>query len=83
MKIRLIKETMCAHDWHEVTNHPRPWYKSKPILPEGTVLDVKNQWSNFYGSYYKCSVPSGVDVSGCTVDYEYDIPVENAIVIST
>lgn len=44
MKIRLIKETMCAHDVHEMTNYPRAWFNPKPALPEGTELVVDKEW---------------------------------------
>lgn len=68
MVIELTKDTMCAHDEHEISNYPRPWFKAKPKLPKGTMLEVKKVWSNFYGTYYRCETPDG----------EYDIPVENA-----
>ena len=71
-QIELTKDTMCAHDQHEIKNYPRPWYKPKPELPKGTVLKVKETWSNFYGTYHRCVTPDG----------EYDIPVENAIEIT-
>lgn len=67
-QIELTQDTMCAHDQHEIKNYPRPWYKAKPELPKGTVLTVKETWSNFYGTYHRCVTPDG----------EYDIPVENA-----
>lgn len=67
-QIKLLKETMCAYDQHEITHYPRHWYKPKPMLPKGTVLKVKKEWTNFYGSYYRCTTPDG----------DYDIPVENA-----
>lgn len=66
--IELTKDTMCAHDKHELVNYPRSWFKAKPTLPAGTVLEVKEEWSNFYGTYYRCE----------TADGEYDIPIENA-----
>lgn len=66
--IQLTQDTMCAHDKHEMTKYPRPWFKAKPTLPIGTVLKVKEVWTNFYGSYYRCE----------TTDGEYDIPIENA-----
>ena len=34
MKIRLTENAMCAHDLHELTNYPRPWFKAKPMLPK-------------------------------------------------
>lgn len=67
-QIELTQDTMCAHDEHEIKNYPRPWYEPKPKLPKGTVLTVKETWSNFYGTYHRCVTPDG----------EYDIPVENA-----
>lgn len=66
--IELTKDTMCAHDKHELVNYPCSWFKAKPTLPAGTVLEVKEEWSNFYGTYYRCE----------TADGEYDIPIENA-----
>lgn len=67
-QIELTEDTMCAHDQHEIKNYPRPWFKPKPMLPKGTVLTVKETWSNFFGTYHRCVTPDG----------EYDIPVENA-----
>lgn len=69
--IELIKDTMCAHDLHEIKKYPRPWFKPKPKLPKGTRLVVEEEWVNFYGAYYRCSHENG----------EYDIPKENAKVI--
>lgn len=59
MKIRLTENAMCAHDLHELTKYPRPWFKAKPTLPKGTVLTVKEQWANFFGSYYRCEHENG------------------------
>ena len=67
MGIKLKRDTMCAHDEHEMTKYPRPWFKAKPMLPAGTVLNVGKEWSNFYGCYYRCG--------------EYDIPVDAAVVV--
>lgn len=71
MTIELTEETMCAHDEHEIRNYPRPWFQAKPALPKGTRLEVKEQWQNFYGSYYRCETSDGL----------YDIPLEKATVI--
>lgn len=71
--IQLTKDTMCAHDKHELTNYPRSWFKAKPTLHVGTVLEVKEVWTNFYGSYYRCDTTAGI----------YDIPIENAQDITT
>ena len=67
MEIKLKRDTMCAHDEHEMTKYPRPGFKAKPMLPVGTVLNVDEEWSNFYGCYYRCG--------------EYDIPVDAAMVV--
>lgn len=66
--IQLTEDTMCAHDRHELTHYPRPWFKAKPTLHTGAVLEVKEIFTNFYGQYYRCETKDGV----------YDIPVENA-----
>lgn len=71
--IELTEDTMCAHDKHEMTNYPRPWFHAKPKLKKGTRLTVKEEWANFYGSYYRCDHENG----------EYDIPKDKAKVINT
>jgi hypothetical protein len=68
MQIRLLKDTQCAGDLHEMTKYPRPWFKAKPTLPKDTVLTVSKRWTNFYGSYYRCEHENGT----------YDIPVDSA-----
>jgi len=70
--IQLTEDTVCAHDEHELTKYPRKWFKAKPTLHTGTVLEVKEVWTNFYGSYYRCETSDGV----------YDIPIEKAKDIS-
>lgn len=71
MVIELTKDTMCAHDEHEITKYPRPWFHAKPMLKAGTRLKVEERWSNFYGTYYRCETEDGL----------YDIPVDNAIIV--
>lgn len=44
MKIKIIKPTKCAQDVHETTEYPRPWFKPKPELPAGTILEVDEVW---------------------------------------
>lgn len=75
MKIKLTKNTDCAYDIHEITKYPRDWYKKKPILIKGEILEVKEEWRNFYGEYYRCYNPKPENY---TSSY-YDIPTENAI----
>lgn len=72
MTVELTEDTRCAHDLHEMMNYPRPWFKAKPVLPKGTRLEVETEWSNFYGTYYRCRHENG----------EYDIPVAKAKVIN-
>ncbi len=66
-----MEEYIRNYITEKIKNYPRPWYKPKPELPKGTVLTVKETWSNFYGTYHRCVTPDG----------EYDIPVENAEVV--
>ena len=68
MRIILIDDTICAGDKHEMINYPREGFKPKPVLPKGTILEVKEEWQNFYGTYYRCSHENGT----------YDIPKRNA-----
>ena len=42
MKIKINKPTKCAQDVHETTEYPRPWFKPKPELPAGTILEVSD-----------------------------------------
>ena len=72
MTIKLTEDTMCAHDLHELTRYPRPGFRAKPALPKGTRLKVKEEWMNFYGSYYRCMHENG----------EYDIPVGKVLVVN-
>ena len=69
MKIKLIVNTDCAH---QKTKYPRDWYKKKPTIKAGEILE---EWGNFYGLYYKCYNPKPGDY---TSPY-YDIPIENYI----
>ena len=68
MRIILTEDTLCAGDKHEMINYPRDGFKPKPALPKGTILEVKEEWQNLYGTYYRCSHENG----------NYDIPKRNA-----
>lgn len=48
MRIKLKRDTRCAHDVHEMTLYPREGFTPKPILPAGTVLKVDKEWKNLY-----------------------------------
>lgn len=67
MRIKLKRDTRCAHDVHEMTLYPREGFTPKPILPAGTVLKVDKEWKNLYGIYYRCG--------------NYDIPADAAVII--
>lgn len=79
MKIRLLVNTLCAHDQYEMTKYPRPYYVPKPELPKGKVLDVSDTWSNFYGTYYRCPLPD--DVDGVYSAPAYDIDINKAEIL--
>ena len=76
-KIRLNKNTKCSQDIHETTNHPRPWYKEKPELSKGTILEVEKEFGNFYGLYYRCKLPENLNSEDYTIPW-YDIKLEDA-----
>ena len=76
-KIRLNKNTKCSQDIHETTNYPRPWYKEKPELSQGTILEVEKEFGNFYGLYYKCKLPENLNSEDYTIPW-YDIKLEDA-----
>lgn len=77
MKIKIIKPTKCAQDVHETTKYPRPWFKPKPELPAGTILEVSDVWLNFSGQYYRCQLPEETKDKGYSLPW-YDIPIDNA-----
>jgi len=77
MKIKIIKPKKCAQDVHETTEYPRPWFKPKPELPAGTILEVSDVWLNFNGQYYRCQLPEEMKDKGYSLPW-YDIPIENA-----
>lgn len=79
MKIKLLVNTLCSHDTYEMTKYPRPWYVPKPELKEGTELDVSETWGNFYGTYYRCPLPDGMD--GVYSAPAYDIDINKAEII--
>lgn len=68
MRIILIDDTICAGDKHEMINYPRDGFKPKPALRRGTILEVKEEFRNLYGDYYRCVHENGT----------YDIPKRNA-----
>lgn len=79
MKVKLLVNTFCSHDQYEMTKYPRSSYVPKPELPKGTVLEVAKTWSNYYGTYYRCPLPEGMD--GVYSSPEYDIDINKAEII--
>lgn len=79
MNIRLKYVGVCANDQHEMTLHPRQGYKPKPCLRIGTILRVKEEWANYYGSYYRCYPPEGME-GHYTRSEHYDIPTSIAVI---
>lgn len=76
-KIKLLKPSRCAHDEYELLNYPRKWFVAKPELPVGTELSVISTFANFYGSYYRCAMPEGME-DKYSIGY-YDIPASKAM----
>lgn len=79
-RIRLTVVSFCFHDMYEITKHPRSWFKCKPELQAGTELRVRSITRNFYGTFYCCDIPEGVELEKGFIP-TYDIPLGNAEVI--
>lgn len=79
-QIRLKVVSFCFRDMYEMTKHPRAWFVCKPELQIGTELKVKSITHNFYGTFYTCEVPDGIQIDKRCIP-TYDIPVNNAEVI--
>ncbi len=53
MKTYKVKiDCFCEGYLHEVTNYPREGLKIKSLFKDD-VVELKEQWSNFYGSYFR------------------------------
>ncbi len=53
MKTYKVKiDCFCEGYLHEATNYPREGLKIKALLKDD-VVEFKEQWSNFYGSYFR------------------------------
>lgn len=55
MKIEIKKNCLCAHYMHEMLRYPREGLVSKEFKV-GEQFDVIEDWSNFYGTYYRVKV---------------------------
>ena len=62
-KIEITNDCFCEHYLHESINYPRPGLIEQKFK-KGEVLEVIEEWSNFYGSYYRCKTEVGhADIS--------------------
>lgn len=53
MKTYKVKtDCFCEGYLHEVTNYPREGLKIKALFKDD-IVEFKEQWSNFYGSYFR------------------------------
>jgi hypothetical protein len=74
MKIKITKDCLCEHYLHEAKNYPREGLIKKEFSV-GQEFEVKTQFGNFYGSYFRIF---------CEVNGEptfADIAVHNAEII--
>jgi hypothetical protein len=55
MKIEVINDCFCEHYLHEATKYPRPGLVEKRF-EKGEKHDVVDEWTNFYGSYFRVEV---------------------------
>jgi hypothetical protein len=63
MQVEITNDCFCEHYLHEATNYPRPGLVEQKFQ-KGDVLDVIEEWQNFYGSYYRCKTEVGTaDIS--------------------
>jgi len=58
MKIKITTDCCCEHDLHEMARYPRKGLTVQEFKA-GDVLEVKNEWSNCVGAYYRCETPKG------------------------
>ena len=58
VKIKITAACCCEHDLHEITNYPRQGLTLQQFKA-GDELEVKNEWTNCYGSYYRCQTAKG------------------------
>lgn len=52
MKIKIIRDCLCEHYLHEINNYPREGLIKKEFS-KGELFEVKTEFNNFYGSYYR------------------------------
>lgn len=66
-QIVITQDCECEHDKHEITKYPRPGLTVQSFKV-GEKFELINEWSNFYGDYYRVRTEKG----------HADISVENA-----
>lgn len=49
-KMIVLNDCTCQHDEHEMFRHFREGLRIKS-LKKGDIVEVVNNWSNFYGNY--------------------------------
>lgn len=72
MRIEVKEECLCAYYMHEILNYPRKGLIKK-VFKVGEQFDVVEDWSNFYGTYYRVKVDGNIhDIEKCNctiIDY--------------
>ena len=58
LKIKITRHCNCEHDNNEIFKYPRKGLTAQ-VFEVGEELEVKNEWSNCYGHYYRCTTPKG------------------------
>ena len=69
MIIEVKKDCLCEHYLHELLNYYRLGLVEKKFK-QGEQFEVIEDWSNFYGSYYRVKVdgkPHDIDKSNCKI----------------
>lgn len=62
-QIVITKDCECERDKHEITKYPRPGLTVQSFKV-GEKLELVEEWSNFYGNYYRVRTEKGIaDIS--------------------
>lgn len=51
-RFKVKKDSFCEGYLHEIYNYPRKGLVEKKLL-KGDEVELKEEWSNFYGSYLR------------------------------
>ncbi|MBR9702130.1 hypothetical protein GOV13_04385 [Candidatus Pacearchaeota archaeon] len=52
IKLKVKEDCFCEGYLHEKCHYPRYWLKEKK-LQKNDVVELKGEWSNFYGTYFR------------------------------